>query len=115
LRPAEQPALGRLPLSMQAAPVVCVWLTDLAWPDVERLGLTSHVLDCERGEERFTVHPEDQDGVMPWREWADAHKLDRSARSALELGHRDGAAHWFVSSSPVWAYRTTNELREVPS
>ena len=77
-----------------------VWLTDLDDPDPVRLGLTSRHLSCDRTAACYLV--DDTETVLPWCEWAETLCIDRSLRSALELGHRDGARHWFVSSSPVW-------------
>lgn len=80
-----------------------VWLTDLEDPDPVRLGLTSVHLSCDRTAARYAVA--DLETVLPWREWAEQLHIDRSLRSALELGHKDGARHWFVSSSPIWGVR----------
>lgn len=72
-----------------------VWLTDLADPDAEALGLTSHHLSCDRTEVRYRVV--DPSPVQAWRTYK--LRLDRTDVSALELGRRHDL--WYVSARPV--------------
>lgn len=87
LVPHFQPLLG----------VELVWLTDLAEPDRDGLGLTSTTLACDRTEFRFraTNHV----GVRPWYSSMWRAGLDRQWLDDLE---RFGAPlHWFVSEIAV--------------
>lgn len=72
-----------------------VWLTDLARPQRDALGLTSHILDCDRTEYRYRVT--NMADVLPWtavrRAWRWAHELE-SAPGARPR-------HWWVSAGPV--------------
>jgi hypothetical protein len=77
-----------------------VWLTDLAEPDAEALGLTSHMLQCDRTEVRYRVV--DPSAVEPWRTYR--LRLDRVDVSALELGRRHD--RWYVSARPVEVERS---------
>ena len=86
LVPTPQPFLGGVEL---------VWLTDLADPDREGLGLTSNMIACDRTEVRYRVL--DASTVQAWRTYK--LRLDRSHVSALEFGHRHGS--WYVSTAPV--------------
>lgn len=76
-----------------------VWLTDLDEPDREGLGLTSHTLDCDRTNVRYRVRDPLALGAVTWREWAEVERIERSTRSALELGRKP--RHWYVSLVPV--------------
>lgn len=88
LVPASQPLFQNLPL---------IWLTDLAVPDVEALGLTSTTLACDRTECRYRVA--DVVNVRPWLEFAEQMQLDRRTVSTLTLGRQP--RHWFVSTTAV--------------
>lgn len=81
LLPNMHPLLG-MPL---------VWLTDLDAPFIEPLGLTSHMLSCDRTEYRYRVT--DARTCIPWVRYE--HR-DRS----IEI---DGTMpmHWWVSEQPV--------------
>lgn len=69
------------------------WFTDLATPLRDALGLTTHVLDCDRTEVRFRVT--DPTEVMPW--WQYARHLPREDREWLETQPGSRPAHWWVS------------------
>jgi hypothetical protein len=76
-------------------PGVYAWFTDLADPMRDALGLTSHMLACDRTAHRYRVL--DSVGVVPWvtvrRMWAWAEELE-SAPGARPR-------HWFVADGPV--------------
>lgn len=57
LRPVAQPMLKGLPV---------VWATDQEIPDRDALGLTMHMVKCDRTEHRFTVLAEDEPLFTPW-------------------------------------------------
>ena len=87
LRPNE---LAALPL---------VWLTDLAVPSRDALGLTSWSLSCDRTEVRVPVpaHP----AIEPWWTWRRAHPELRPWAELLEAALGARPAHWLVSASPL--------------
>lgn len=72
-----------------------VWMTDLAVPNRDALGLTSHILSCDRTAHRYRVTSEVD--IVPWL------KVRRAYRWAEELESAEGArpAHWFVSGVSV--------------
>lgn len=74
-----------------------VWFTDLAHPIREALGLTSHLLACDRTEHRYRVT--DDTAVEPWTKWA--RSLPPAYRDALELAPGARPAHWFVATTGV--------------
>lgn len=93
LRPNMHPLIG----------IALVWLTDLDAPFAEPLGLTSHMLQCDRTSHRYQVT--DASSCMPW----------------LRYEYRDPVLepvwtmprHWWVSESPVpvvYAPRKTAEV-----
>jgi hypothetical protein len=75
-----------------------VWMTDLDHPVRDALGLTSHILTCDRTRFRYRVIA-GQYGVGPWM------RARRSCTAEIveELESAPGAmpAHWWVSSYPV--------------
>lgn len=91
LMPNRQPFLNGIEV---------VWLTDLDTPDVDGLGLTSTTLRCDRTEVRYRVVSGD---AVPWREWAETNRIDRTTRSELTFGRRP--RHWFVATGPVGVIR----------
>jgi hypothetical protein len=95
LRPFPQPVLGGRAL---------VWLTDLAVPDVEGLGLTSVTLSCDRTEFRYEVV--DPKRALPWRVWWLGSGVPVPAAIALERC-RPGLTpeRWWVSTVPILAVR----------
>jgi len=76
-----------------------VWLTDLATPNRDALGLTSHLLDCDRTEIQLRV-PWHR-SIRPWWVWRRAHPEHRAWTTELELAPGARPAHWFVSASPL--------------
>lgn len=72
-----------------------VWMTDLASPAREPLGLTSNILSCDRTLHRFRVIDARQ--VVPWV------KVRGAYRWAVELEWAPGARpmHWYVSGVDV--------------
>lgn len=91
LRPHLHPLLDDIPV---------VWLTDLAVPDVDGLGLTSTTLRCDRTEVRYRVI---EGHAIPWREWRMTLRVDPVTISELTFGRR--SRHWFVSTGPVAVVR----------
>lgn len=88
VRPRPHPVLGHLALS---------WWTDIAWPtSPESLGLTSHILSCDRME--YRVRAEDTAEIVPWTQWA--RPLDALTRGLLEVPGTM-PAHWYVASTTV--------------
>ena len=72
-----------------------VWLTDMAVPAREPLGLTSHALDCDRTAHRYRV-TDTADCVK----WLIARRPFRHEAHILETpGTRP--AHWWISGVPV--------------
>lgn len=100
LIPWSQPMLDGLHL---------IWLTDMAWPDREGLGLTSLTLQCDRAQWRVTVDAQPQ-------RWVDfARTLPtklRPARRALEFAPGALPMHWWVSEVglPALAIERVAEL-----
>lgn len=74
-------------------PARYVWLTDMARPDRNALGLTSHTLNCDRIEHRYRVT--DPTGVVPWHRVA--RLLSREQRDLLEAEPGARPMHWFVA------------------
>lgn len=77
-----------------------VWATDLAVPQREALGLTSHLLKCDRTAHRYRL---DHPGLLtPWHEYRRlllGNGLDRALVEELEdYGARP--MHWWVSALP---------------
>lgn len=86
--PTPQPVLGNRRLS---------WWTDITWPTTrESLGLTSHLLSCDRME--YRVEAADTSAIVPWPEFA--RDLPRIIRGLLET---PGTlpAHWFVAETDI--------------
>lgn len=89
LRRAGEPVSG-----LYRAPSV-LWLTDLEEPDRDALGLTSHTLDCDRTEFRYTVHSE---GTMRWHAFTAIYQPNREWLDVLEDGRQPD--RWFVATMP---------------
>lgn len=86
--PRPQPVLGGRSVS---------WWTDIDWPtSPESLGLTSHILSCNRMECR--VQAGDITGIVPWTRWvrqaAGVHRRLLEVPGTLP-------AHWFVTGDAV--------------
>lgn len=84
LVPNEHPYLGGGPL---------VWLTDFTEPMRQGLGLTSHVLNCDRTGWRVVV---DTDDAVRWPAYARSNGFSRPLREQLELPGTF-PSHWWVS------------------
>ena len=71
------------------------WFTDLDVPDRAGLGLTSHLLGCDRTERRFTVT--DETHVVRYLD------VRRKHRKLWPLEEAPGAmpAHWWIATEPV--------------
>lgn len=71
------------------------WFTDLAYPHRGALGLTSHILACDRTAHRYRATL--AASIVPWvtvrRDWAWAEELE-SAPGAMPK-------HWYVSPAAV--------------
>jgi hypothetical protein len=89
LRPHPHPLLD----------VPLVWLTDLEHPFREALGLTSHMLMCDRTEHRFQVA--DTLSAVWWPAYARNHHIDRRTRGELESAPGAMPAHWWVTAESV--------------
>lgn len=86
--PTPQPVLGNRLMS---------WWTDITWPTTrESLGLTSHLLLCDRMQ--YRVEAEDTSQIVPWTKLA--HGIPWDVRRYLE-GPGTLPAHWFVAESDV--------------
>jgi len=70
-----------------------VWLTDLAAPDRDALGLTSRILSCDRTRHRYRVTDETE--VLPWVQVARTVPHDIREQIEGEPGSRP--MHWYVS------------------
>jgi hypothetical protein len=79
-----------------ALDVELVWLTDLDAPYREALGLTSHLLSCDRTAHRFEVATE---GALWWPRYA--RTLPPGTRCALESSYGAMPAHWWVATTSV--------------
>jgi len=89
LRPQPQPVLGNARV---------LWLTTAERPNREGLGLTSHLLDCDRLEYRYVV---ESDAAEPWV----SSLVRRTAHPSgvLELESVDGVepSSWWVTQESV--------------
>jgi hypothetical protein len=74
-----------------------VWLTDLERPQRDALGLTSHILNCDRTVHRYRV----TDAALTRRWTSIARDLPRGYREALESAPGARPRHWWVSENPV--------------
>lgn len=72
-----------------------VWLTDLDAPARDALGLTSHLIDCDRTQHRYRVT--DLTSVQHWLQVRRSHPL----RDELEHARGARPMHWYVSLLPV--------------
>lgn len=74
-----------------------VWLTDLAIPDRNALGLTMHLVTCDRMAYRYRVT--DTVDVVPW--WLLRRELPGPMTAEIETAHGSTPMHWWVSTRPV--------------
>lgn len=77
-------------------PAQFAWMTDMAYPDREALGLTSQVLKCDRTAHRYRVT--DEENVVSW---VTARKAFRHAASVIENVPGVRVRHWYVSLEAV--------------
>lgn len=90
-RPLARLAGGELPETAR-----WLWLTDMATPDRDALGLTSQVLACDRLAHRYRVtRPVD---VHPWVKVR--RLVSPIVREALESAPGARPKHWYVSRQP---------------
>lgn len=75
-----------------------VWLTDMAVPDRDALGLTMHIAACDRTVHRYRVT--DDSAVVRYVEWA-REALYRLQREQVENVPGALPMHWWVSDEPV--------------
>lgn len=83
----------------EGAPFALVWLTDMAVPDRDALGLTSNWLHCDRMDVRITVP--DHPAITPWWRWRRANPDLWPWTAALEAAFGARPAHWFVSETAL--------------
>jgi hypothetical protein len=76
-----------------------IWLTDLAYPYRDALGLTSQILSCDRTAHRYRITDNRQ--IVPWT--LVARDLSREQRDELELARGARPRHWYISMDPVAA------------
>jgi hypothetical protein len=74
-----------------------VWLTDMATPVRDALGLTSHILSCDRTTHRYRVT--DSTSVLPWVKAA--RTIPREQREDVEGAPGAMPMHWYVSDVGV--------------
>jgi hypothetical protein len=78
------------------------WVTDMAVPEREALGLTQHTTPCDRMEFRYRVLSPSR--AVWWPVWARAN-LEPAMRRRLESQGASRPAHWWVSEEPLWVVR----------
>lgn len=84
---------GHARTGLHRAPAV-LWLTDLAEPDRDGLGLTSVYIACDRTEFRYSVDARD---AMPWFKFVDRW---HPARDWLDVLQQDRRAKWKADHFP---------------
>lgn len=91
------------PHGAQQFGVAMVWLTDQAVPDREGLGLTSHILKCDRLERQYVADVTPAQ-VQRWLETDVRRRLSRQdGYEAFEEGRQPQT--WWVAYEPVFAVR----------
>lgn len=93
-----RPASSRIP-GLRLLPGRFVWLTDLAVPVRDALGLTSTSLQCDRTEHRYRVVDPQNPEIIPWS--VARRKCDRAQVLALESAPGAQPDHWWVATIPV--------------
>jgi hypothetical protein len=85
-----------------AWPSALVWATDLAKPNRDALGLTSHMLRCDRTAHRYRIDPT---LLLPWIDVRHdvMRKLGMATVEELEATPGSRPMHWWVGFSPVMA------------
>lgn len=75
------------------------WLTDLATPHRDALGLTSHTLGCDRAAHRYQVVLPTKTGAI---RWTGARRYFRAdLREELESAPGAMPRHWYIAPSGV--------------
>ena len=77
-----------------------VWLTDMDVPHAWALGLTNHLLCCDRTQVRVTVHPlsgKDASGIHPW--WYYRRTIPPVLRETVE--QTGMPMHWWVTEQAL--------------
>lgn len=83
-----------------------VWLTDQALPNREGLGLTSHMLPCDRLECQYVVDVDASD-VEPWMASVIRARLAIDPTfHEFEDGRQPDT--WWIATKPVFATRSRN-------
>lgn len=81
-----------------------VWAADLDVPVRDALGLTSHLLDCDRMAHRWRI--DDLSVAAYFLPWVEARwSVDPVRRDAIEGAPGALLRHWWVARVPVWAVR----------
>ncbi len=88
-----------IPTQLFGGPAL-VWLTNLADPDIEGLGLTAHSLDCDRSEVRYRAR---RDDFVPWLGSTVHASMPPHLQAEFHRGRTP--ANWFYSESPVAVIR----------
>lgn len=91
VRPAVDLTDKELPLSGQFA-----WFTDLLIPDRNGLGLTSHILGCDRTAHRFRVTD-----MTEVERWTNVRRYHPEMARELEFAPGAMPMHWWLSTKPV--------------
>lgn len=80
-----------------------VWLTDQAVPDREGLGLTSHILKCDRLEHQYVADV--AANQVQW--WLDSEIRRALACDSTFHEFEDGRnpSSWWIATEPVFAIR----------
>lgn len=90
--PAQQLTSRELPW-----PGSYVWVTDLATPNAEALGLTRQLVKCDRTAHRYLVCP-----GQPVTRWVDIRRqVPPVWRDELEGAPGAMLMHWYVSRQPL--------------
>lgn len=77
-----------------------VWLTSMRYPNREALGLTMHLVGCDRTKFTYEVLlPDDDPSIHPWAKVA--RDLPRELRDEIERAPGAMPALWWVSLGPV--------------
>jgi len=78
-----------------------VWLTDLPHAQPSSLGLTRHLIECDRSAHRYRVT--EAVDVQPWRtvRLRYSSDVDAALRASLESEPGIRLSHWYVTTEPV--------------
>jgi hypothetical protein len=77
-----------------------VWLTDLRHPNRAALGLTSHLIKCDRTVHRYRVI--DDTHCERWVDYAHRLRIPMAVRADVERATPGNKPiHWWVSECPV--------------